>query len=116
MEVVCEIMRLKENKIKDYTEMHLNPPPELIIETKKAGFIEQYTFIDGNIVVVVHKAENVSDSADKLGKTDVFKKWTTTVRKMLTLDNTVVNLSKVDVITAKCIFDLNEQYKKIRTE
>lgn len=112
MEIICEIMRLKENKIKEYTEMHLNALPELVVETKKAGFIEQYAFIDGNVVVVISKAESIQDSAKKLSSTDVFKKWTGAVRKMLILDNTV-NLSKVDVIMAKCIFDLNELYKKV---
>ena len=111
MEIVCEILRLKEDKVKEYTEMHLNPGPELIIETKKAGFVEQYAFIDGNVVVVISKAENIQDAAKKLSSTDVFKKWTGAVRKMLILDN-MVNLSKIDVITAKCIFDLNKLFKK----
>ncbi len=110
MEIICEIMRLKEDKIKAYVDMHLNPWPELIKETKNAGIVEQYCFINGNIVVVTTKAKNIDEATIKLSKTETYKKWTTLVRNMLILDNNI-NLSKIDVVRTRCIFNLTELLK-----
>ena len=110
MKVKCEIMRLKNDKINDYEDMHLNPWPELIHELAKAGFHELYTFIDGNVVIVIMKSDSVENSYRRLEKTETFNKWTTIVRSMLTKNNKVV-LSSDDVINAKCIFNLTELLK-----
>jgi L-rhamnose mutarotase len=110
MEIICEIMRLKEDKIKVYVDMHLNPWPELIKATKNAGIVEQYCFINGNIVVVITKAEDIDEATTKLSKTKIYKKWTTLVRNMLILNNNI-NLSKIDVVRARCIFNLTELLK-----
>lgn len=111
MEVICEIMRLKKDRVKDYINTHLNPWPELIIEIRKAGIAEQYCFIDGNVVVVITNAGNIHEASKKLSSTEIYKKWTNIVRSMLILKNDI-NLSKVDVIRARCIFNLTELLKR----
>lgn len=111
MKVKCEIMRLKKDKTNNYIEMHLNPWPELVYKLVEVGFQELYTFIDGNIVIVIMKSNDVENSQKRLEETETYKKWTTIVRSMLTKNN-VVSLSLDDVISAKCIFNLTELFKK----
>ena len=45
MEVVCEMMKLKPENVKDYIEMHNNTWPELIKAIKESGFVEEYIYI-----------------------------------------------------------------------
>ena len=107
LDVICEIMMLREDKIDDYINMHINPWPKLVKETKNFGIKEQYCFIYKNIVVVITKAKNVNKMYEELQKSAIHKKWSTIVRKMLVVNDNV-NLSEIDVKRARCIFNLTE--------
>ena len=86
MEVICEMMRLKPESVKDYIDLHDNTWPDLVIAIREAGFIEEYIYILDNLVMVVMKCENFKDSFSKLEETDVFKDWDIKVREMLISD------------------------------
>ena len=107
MEIICEIMRIKNEDIGKYADMHLNVSREFIEEITKAGFLELYVFMDGDVVVVISKAKSLKETYENLGKTEIFKNWTSKVTKMLKIDNNL-NLSENNVINAKCIFNLTE--------
>lgn len=111
IDIKCELMRLKEDKISEYIKMHLNPWPELIEEFLVCGFQEVYTFIDGNVVIVFMKSIDIKNSKERLENSNVFKKWTKIVRSML-IKNNDVTLSPELVINSRCIFDLNNLIKK----
>ena len=86
MEVVCEVMKLKEESVSDYLEMHRNTWPELISAIRDSGFTEEYIFILKNIVMVVLKTENYTASSKALAEKEVFRRWTSLVRNMLIED------------------------------
>jgi L-rhamnose mutarotase len=85
-EVICEIMKLKPENVKDYIDLHDNTWPELVKALRESGFLEEYIYILDNLVMVVMKCENFENSRQKLAATDIFKKWTSLVRDMLVGD------------------------------
>jgi len=86
MEVICEMMKLKLENMKDYIDLHNNTWPDLVKALKESGFLEEYIYILDNLVMVVMKCENFKDASSKLAETDIFKKWTAKVRSMLIND------------------------------
>jgi L-rhamnose mutarotase len=86
MEVICEMMKLKPENVRDYIELHENTWPELVNALRESGFLEEYIYILDNLVMVVMKCENFKNSSSKLSSMEIFKKWTTEVRKMLVDD------------------------------
>ena len=86
MEVVCEMMKLKPENVKDYIEMHNNTWPELIKAIKDSGFIEEYIYILDNLVIVIMKCEDFKKSCETLLEKEIFQKWTTKVQSMLIED------------------------------
>ena len=86
MEVICEIMKLKLENVKEYIELHDNTWPDLVKALRKSGFIEEYIYILGNLVLVVMKCENFENSSSKLSSMEIFKIWTSKVRSMLITD------------------------------
>ena len=86
MEMVCEIMKLKPENVKDYIDLHDNTWPELVKALRESGFLEEYIYILDDLAMVVMKCENFENARSKLAVTDIFKKWTSLVRKMLAED------------------------------
>jgi len=107
MEVICEIMELKPQSKNEYISLHDNTWPEIIKALRKSKFLEEYIFILGNIVIIFIKCESYKDSKAKLNETDIFKKWTTKVRKMLIKKPVLFNSDDV-LIDLKPIWNLND--------
>ena len=105
MEVVCEMMKLKPENVKDYKEMHDNTWPELIEAIKESGFIEEYIYILDNLVIVIMKCEDFQKSSKTLIEKEIFQKWTTRVRSMLVEDEAFFK-TKDKIIDLKPIWNL----------
>ena len=86
MDIICEMMKLKPERVKDYIELHNNTWPELIKALRQSGFIEEYIYILDNLVIVIMKCENFKDANAKVEKTEVFKNWDIKVRDMIISD------------------------------
>jgi len=86
MDVICELMRLKPDFIKEYLDIHENPWPGLVEAIKGSGFLEEYIYLFGNLVIVLMKCEDFEESKKRLIKHEVFKKWTKKVQDMLEED------------------------------
>ena len=107
MEVVCELMRLRPECVEEYVAMHNDTRPELITAIRACGFIEEYVFITGTLVIVVMKCENVADSAKRLLATAVYQRWTTKVRSMLVPDEALFTTKDI-LLDLKPIWNLSE--------
>jgi L-rhamnose mutarotase len=94
MEVICELMRLKPERVQDYLDMHDNTRPELIAAIRDSGFLEEHIYILDNLVIVTMKCEDFAASLQKLHSTAVYQKWTKQVRSML-VDQKIVDLAPV---------------------
>jgi L-rhamnose mutarotase len=94
MEVICELMRLKPERVKDYVELHDHSWPELVQAIRDSGFLEEHIFLQGELVIVVMKCEHFQVSMRRLAQTPVFRKWTTLVRAMLA-EEKIVDLSPI---------------------
>ncbi len=94
MEVVCELMRLKPERVKDYVDLHDHTWPELVQAIRDSGFLEEHIFRQENLVIVVMKGEDFRDSMRRLAAAPVFQKWTALVRAMLAEDK-IVDLSPI---------------------
>ena len=102
MEVICELMRLRADRVKDYRDMHGNTWPELIAAIRDSGFLEEYIYMLDNLVIVIMKCEDFKDSVRRLRATEIFQRWTAEVRSMLIedrelfgTDETIVDLSPI---------------------
>lgn len=107
MEVVCEVMKLRENAVKEYLELHENTWPELITAIRESGFIEEHIFILKNLVMVVLKTEDYKRSAKLLAEKEIFKQWTSLVRDMLMEDSELFGTSE-KVLPLKPIWKLSD--------
>ncbi len=94
MEAICELMRLKPERVKDYLDLHDNTWPELITAIRASGFLEEHIYILDNLVIVTMKCEDFAASVAKLNSTAVYQKWTRQVRSML-IDQNIVDLAPV---------------------
>ena len=104
MEVICEMMKLKPERVKDYIDLHNNTWPELVTATRKAGIVEEYIYILDNIVMVIMKCENFSLTNSILADVEVFKDWDIKVREMLICDDTFFHTKDV-------LLDLNPVWR-----
>jgi L-rhamnose mutarotase len=94
MEVICELMRLKPERVKDYVDLHDHTWPELVRVIRECGFLEEHIFLQENLVIVVMKCEDFRDSVRRLASTPVYQKWTALVRAML-IEDKIVDLSPI---------------------
>ena len=95
MEVICEMMKLKLENVKDYIDLHNNTWPDLVKALRESGFLEEYIYILDNLVMVVMKCENFKNASSKLAATDIFKRWDTKVRPMLIRDESFFHIKDV---------------------
>lgn len=95
MEVICEMMKLKPENVKDYIDLHDNTWPDLVKALRESGFLEEYIYILDNLVMVVMKCENFKEASSKLAATEIFKKWTAKVRAMLINDEDFLHTKDV---------------------
>ncbi|MHB8280188.1 MAG: L-rhamnose mutarotase [Candidatus Humimicrobiaceae bacterium] len=95
MEIICEMIKLKPENVKDYIKLHDNTWPDLVKALRESGFLEEYIYILDNLVMVVMKCENFKNSSSKLSSMEIFKKWTTKVRAMLINDETFFHTKDV---------------------
>jgi L-rhamnose mutarotase len=105
MDVVCEVMKLKADRVQDYIELHENTWPDLIEALKQSGFVEEYIYNVGNLVIVIMKCESFTESVKRLLSTEVFQRWTGIVRGMLVQDEELFQ-SKETVIDLVPIWNL----------
>jgi len=89
MQVVCELMRLRPECVQEYVDMHENTWPELVAAIRECGFLEEYIYLRGTLVIVVMKCRDFRQSVDRLLATAVFQRWTVRVRAMLVPDETL---------------------------
>lgn len=86
MEVVCELMRLKPDCVEEYLAMHRDTGSDLIRAIKESGFLEEYIYRMGAVIIVTMKCESFKRSVERLQATEVYQRWTTRVRAMLVSD------------------------------
>ena len=75
MERVCFLLRVKKEKLDDYLKAH-QVWPEMLDAIRKAG-IRNYSQFYGpdGLLVGYLEAENVQQSLQKIGQTDISKRW-----------------------------------------
>ena len=107
MDVICELMRLRPERVKDYRDMHDNTWPELIEAIRDSGFLEEYIYMLDNLVIVIMKCESFEESVRKLTATAVYQRWTTEVRSMLIEDRELFK-SGDKIVDLSPIWDLSK--------
>jgi len=107
MEVMCELMKLKPEEIGEYMEMHEKPWPGLVNAIRESGFLEEYIYMFGNLVIVITKSKNFKESAGKLADSEIFQKWTQKVQEMLEEDKNIFPI-KGKLIDLKTIWNLED--------
>jgi len=95
MEVICEMMKLKPERVNDYIDLHNNTWPEIVTATREAGMVEEYVYILDNIVMVIMKCENFNETCLKLANVEIVKDWDDKVREMLISDETFFHTKDV---------------------
>jgi L-rhamnose mutarotase len=107
MEVICELMRLRPDRVKDYRDMHDNTWPELVAAIRESGFLEEYIYMLDNLVVVIMKCQDFKASVGRLTATKVYQRWTAEVRSMLTEDRELFGTNET-IVDLSPIWDLSK--------
>lgn len=94
MEVICELMKLKPEYVQEYIDMHDEPWPGLVEAIKDSGFLEEYIYMFGNMVIVVIKCQDFEGSKNKLARHEIFQKWTKKVLSMLEEDKDIFPINR----------------------
>ena len=95
MEVICEMMKLKADRVKDYVELHASTWPDLVKVTRQSGMLELYVYLLDNLVVVVMKCESFETTNSKLASNEVFQRWDQQIKAMLLIDEPFFHTSEV---------------------
>ena len=95
MEVVCEVMRLKPDCVEEYLAMHRETWPDLITAIRESGFLEEYIYRMGDVIIVIMKCESFAGSVERLLATAVYQRWTRKVRGMLVSDRELLGSDAV---------------------
>ncbi len=107
MDVICEMMKLRPECVKEYISMHDTTWTGLIEAIKASGFIEEYIFLLGDIVIIIMKCKSFKESASRLAEKEVFKEWTKKVRAMLIEDEKLFH-TKDHIIDLNPIWNLSD--------
>ena len=82
MQRACFLLRVKHDRVREYLDAHQTVWPEFL-ETIKASGLQNFSlFIRADGMVVGYlEGENIQDSLQQLGKTEVNVRWQATVAK-----------------------------------
>lgn len=86
MNVICEVIKLNPDRVKDYIDLHNKTWPELIKIIRNAGIVEEYIYILDNLVMVLMKCEDFYKTSTELLENKIFQEWDEKVRDMMILE------------------------------
>ncbi|MGM0876501.1 MAG: L-rhamnose mutarotase [Bacillota bacterium] len=75
--------KIKEDKLEEYVELHLNPWPEIMEEHKKAGLSNYSIFQNGNQFFYCFECDDVEAAFDYIAKSEICNKWNAITSKMV---------------------------------
>lgn len=68
--------RVHPERLEPYTDIHLNPWPELLEAIQEVGIHNYSIFALGNRMFAYMEVDgDISEALGKLGETDVYKRW-----------------------------------------
>ena len=56
--------------------LHEHTWPELVRDIRASGFLEEYIYLRGSLVIVIMKCQDFQQSVQRLLDSPVFQKWT----------------------------------------
>ncbi|OHD75131.1 MAG: hypothetical protein A2V99_07090 [Spirochaetes bacterium RBG_16_67_19] len=107
MEVICELMRLRPDRVQSYRDLHERTWPELIAAIRESGFVEEYIYLLGNLVIVIMKCQDFREAVRRLAGTEVYRQWTTEVRSMLVEDKELFGTDE-KIVDLSPVWDLSK--------
>jgi L-rhamnose mutarotase len=103
----CLIIELKPEYVEEYCDIHRKAWPELLRAIKDAGAEELLIWNYKNFSIVYYECDDLDAVYEKLGGTEIAKKWNTTVGPWFAESPTLDGSDSVG--TLEKIFDLNQQ-------
>ena len=107
MEVICELMRLRPDRVQSYRDLHEHTWPELIAAIRESGFVEEYIYLLGNLVIVIMKCQDFREAVRRLAGTEVYRRWTAEVRSMLVEDKELFGTDE-KIVDLSPVWDLSK--------
>jgi L-rhamnose mutarotase len=109
MKRYCFVLELKEEFVKDFSELHKNPWPEVLQALKDNGCNEHLVWIYKNLAIVFNESENMDTVFNRLDKVEILQKWN--VLESPWIKTGPSKDSEGKTICLEKIFDLNQQLK-----
>ncbi len=112
MRKYCIVANLKPECIEKYKEehktLHLGAHKALLQVIKESGVQEECVFTNGSQIIIYFEAENLDESYQIQGKSDIIQRWNKLMKPMF--DDTY-EFNEVDnqLPVLEKVFDLNEQ-------
>ncbi|MDO8685131.1 MAG: L-rhamnose mutarotase [Clostridiales bacterium] len=75
--------RVKEECLKEYVKMHLEPWPEVMKEHSKAGIKNYSIFQNGNQFFYCFECDDVEKAFKYIGDSDICREWSAITSKMV---------------------------------
>jgi L-rhamnose mutarotase len=103
----CLVIELKEEKIKEYCDVHRNPPAELLDAIKDGGAKELLIWNYKNLSIVYYECEDLDKLYERLGKLDIIAEWNALTGPWFEQAPALDGSGSVK--SCEKIFDLNQQ-------
>lgn len=75
--------KVKEECLKEYVKMHLNPWPEILEEHRNAGIHNYSIFQNGAQFFYCYECDNVKSANEYIAKSEACKRWNALTSKMV---------------------------------
>jgi len=112
MKSYCIIGNLKPEFVEDYKEahktLHLGRYKELLKVIKDSGVNDEKVFIHKNMIIIYFEAEDLDNSYQIQGKSDIVKQWNEKIKPMFA-DKYEFNEEEHKLPFLEKVFDLNNQ-------
>ena len=111
MNKYCFVMKIKEEHINDYINIHKNAWPELLSAAKNAGAENLVIFIDRSNSIVFIECEDLNQFYEKYGKMDAVISWNEVTKPWIEQSPRIDGSGSVASIEK--VFDLREQLEGV---
>lgn len=103
----CVVIKVKDEHIEDYVNLHKNAWPEILKAIEKAGAENMVIYNYQNLSIIFYECENIDKFYEKYGSMEITKKWNATVDPWFEMSPTLDGSGKVE--TLEKIFDFRQQ-------
>lgn len=107
MKRYCVVLKIKDEYINDYINIHKNPWPEILNAINEAGAENLIIYNHQNLSIIFYECEDIDKFYERYGRMEITKKWNATVGPWLDESPNLEGTGSVE--TLEKVFDFRQQ-------